>query len=31
MGRKITVWTFQATNQRNFTRENVDMAKKVKQ
>ena len=27
---KITVWTLQATNKRNLTRENVDMAKKGK-
>ena len=30
MGRKITVWIFQATNKQNFTRENLDMAKKDK-
>ena len=30
MGRKTTVWTFQATNKRNFTRENLDMTKKGK-
>ena len=28
MGRKTTVWTFQATNKLNFTREILDMAKK---
>ena len=28
MERKTTVWLFQATNKRNFTRENLDMAKK---
>ena len=30
MGRKTTVWIFQATNKRNFTREDLDMAKKGK-
>ena len=30
MGRKATLWTFQATNKRNLTRENMDMAKKIK-
>ena len=30
MGRNTTVWTFQMTNKRNLTRENLDMAKKEK-
>ena len=30
IGRKTTVWTFQATNKRNLNRENLDMAKKGK-
>ena len=30
MGRKTTVWIFQATNKRNLTRKNFDMAKKGK-
>ena len=30
IGRKTTVWTFQATNKRNLRRENVDMTKKGK-
>ena len=30
MGRKISEWTFQATNKRLLTQENFDMAKKVK-
>ena len=30
MGRKTTVWTLQATNCGNSTRENQDMAKKEK-
>ena len=30
MGRKRTKWTFQATNKRNLTGENLDMAKKGK-
>ena len=30
MGRKITIWTLQATNERNLTREILDMAKKGK-
>ena len=30
MGRKTTAWTFQATNKRNLTRENLDMAMKGK-
>ena len=30
MGRKTTVWIFQAENKQNFTRENLDMAKKWK-
>ena len=30
MGRKTTVWTFQATNKRNLTWENLDIAKKEK-
>ena len=30
MGRKTTVWIFQATNKQNFTRENVNMIKKGK-
>ena len=28
--RKTIVWTFQATNERNLTRENLDMTKKEK-
>ena len=28
MGRKTTVWSFQATNIRNLTRENLNMTKK---
>ena len=28
MERKITLWTFQTTNKQNFTRKNLDMAKK---
>ena len=30
MGRKSTLWTFQATNKRNLTGEYLDMAKKGK-
>ena len=30
IGRKTTAWIFQATNKRNLTRENLDMAKKRK-
>ena len=30
MGRKTTVWIFQATNKQNLTQENLDMAKKEK-
>ena len=30
MGTKTTVWIFQATNKQNFTREDMDMAKKRK-
>ena len=30
MGRKTTAWTSQATNKQNLTRENLDVAKKVK-
>ena len=30
MGRKTIVWTFQATNKRNITRENLDMTLKGK-
>ena len=30
MGRKTTIWILQATNQRNLTQEDVDMAKKEK-
>ena len=30
MGRKTTVWIFQAVNLRNLTRENLDMAKQRK-
>ena len=28
IGRKTTVWIFQATDKRNITQENLDMAKK---
>ena len=28
MERKVTLWTFQATNKRNLTRENLDIALK---
>ena len=30
MGRKSSVWIFQATYKRNITQENLDMAKKGK-
>ena len=30
MERKTTVWIFQETNDKNLTRENLDMAKKGK-
>ena len=30
MGRKTTIWTFQATSKQNLTRENLDIAKKGK-
>ena len=30
VGRKTTLWTFQTTNKRHLTRENVDVAKKKK-
>ena len=30
MGRKTTIWTFQATNKQNLTRKNLDMTKKGK-
>ena len=30
MGGKISVWTFQSTNKRNLSREQMDMAKKRK-
>ena len=30
MGRKAIVWTFQATNKLNLTREDLDMTKKGK-
>ena len=30
MGRKTTLWIFQATNKRSLTRENLDVAKKGK-
>ena len=30
MGRKAIVWRFQATNKRNLTREDFEMAKKEK-
>ena len=30
MGRKTTVWIFQAKNERNYTRENLDMITKKK-
>ena len=30
IGRKTNVWTFQETNKRNLTRENMDVAKKGK-
>ena len=30
MGRKTTVWIFQATNKRILTRQDLDMAKKGK-
>ena len=30
MGRKTTEWTFQVTNKRNLTREDLDIAKKGK-
>ena len=30
MGRKTTIWILQATNKRNLTREDLDMAKKGK-
>ena len=30
MGRKITTWTFQATNQQKLTRENLDIVNKGK-
>ena len=30
MGRKITVWIFQATNWQNLTREDLDMTTKEK-
>ena len=30
MGRKITLWIFQATNKRNIPRKNMDMAMKGK-
>ena len=30
MGRKTTIWIFQATNKRNLTQEDFDMVKKRK-
>ena len=30
MRKKTTAWVFQATNKRNFTRENLDIAEKGK-
>ena len=30
MGRKTNTWTFQTINQRNLTRENLDMVRKGK-
>ena len=30
MGRKTTVWIFQATNKQNLTQKDLDMAKKEK-